>query len=145
MEPIMPKKCKACGRNFQPDARVADEQKYCSDAECQRKRRQEWQQVKRRDDPHYRENDARQIEEWGARNPDYWKRYRQENPDYATRNRNLQRSRNQQQRNSLIANEDAIPTNSPLSSGRYQLKSISAEGIANEDAWIVEITVLSTP
>ncbi len=54
----MPKKCKACGRNFQPDARVADEQKYCSDPECQRKRRQEWQQTKRRDDPHYRENDV---------------------------------------------------------------------------------------
>ena len=95
-------------------------------------------------DPDYRDNDTRSSKEWAAENPGYWKQYRQDNPAYADRNRNLQHARNQQQRGATIANEDvSSPLNSPPS-GRYRLVPLSEDGIANGDAWIVEIAVLSS-
>lgn len=77
-------------------------------------------------------------------NPEYWKRYRGDNPTYAERNRNLQQKRNQKLRSQMIANEDvSLQSNSPPS-GRYRLVPLSEDGIANGDAWIVEIAVLSS-
>lgn len=139
----MPKKCKACGYNFRPDPRVPKQQ-FCSKPECQLQRRKEWLQEKRNNDPHYRENDARQIKEWIASHPDYWKQYRQKNPDYAKRNRNLQSTRNQKKRTSIIANVANKPVRPGLFSGRYELRLIGSDGIANEDVWIVEITLVSS-
>lgn len=44
----------------------------------------------------------------------------------------------------MIANEDvSSPLNSPPS-GRYRLVPLSGDGVANGDAWIVEIAVLSS-
>ena len=76
---------------------------------------------------------------------DYWKQYRQANPDYADRNRNLQQTRNQRSRNPAIANVYELPEFSPLPSGRYRLIPVIADVIANEYELIVEITVLSIP
>ncbi len=137
------KPCIACGQKFRPRPQTPDQQ-FCSQPECQRERRRRWQQAKRRDDPDYRDNDTRSSKEWAAENPGYWKQYRQDNPAYADRNRNLQHARNQQQRGATIANEDvSSPLNSPPS-GRYRLVPLSEDGIANGDAWIVEIAVLSS-
>jgi len=102
----MSKHCKACGRVFRPHPQVQD-QTYCSEPECQRERRRRWQQQKRQEDHHYRENDSDNNKVWTTKNPDYSKRYRENHPDYAERNRSLQQLRNQQQREAVIANEDA--------------------------------------
>lgn len=135
--------CAACGQPFRPHPQVPN-QSYCSNAECQRERRRRWQQQKRRDDSDYRDNDNRANKAWAAENPEYWKRYRDENPNYAERNRNLQQQRNRKLRAPVIANEDvSSPPNSPPS-GRYRLVPLSEDGIANGDAWIVEIAVLSS-
>lgn len=139
----MSKRCKACGRLFRPHPRVPD-QTYCSDPECQRERRRRWQQQKRQEDPHYRENDADHHKAWAATNPGYWKRYRDSHPDYADRNRSLQQDRNRRQAETGIANEDASTPVLPFQSGRYRLVLVAAAGIANEDEWIVEITVISS-
>ena len=64
------------------------------------------QQQKRQGDSDYRDNDIRNSRTWASENPQYWKQYRHENPDYVGRNRNLQQQRNQKQRSALIANED---------------------------------------
>lgn len=143
MEHVMSKQCKACGNNFDPHPKVPG-QIYCSSPECQRERRRRWQQEKRRNDPDYRDNDARQARQWSAEHPDYWKRYRDDNPRYADRNRNLQQARNRQQHELQIANEDDLRSPSPLPCGRYLLSALSADGAANGGAWIVEITVLSS-
>ncbi|MDO3530877.1 hypothetical protein Q3O93_02965 [Ralstonia pseudosolanacearum] len=139
----MSKRCKACCQDFQPHPQVPH-QNYCSDPECQRERRRRWQQEKRQTDPDYRDNDARHGKDWAAENPDYWRRYREAHPDYAERNRSLQLDRNQKHREATIANEDVSTLTAPLPSGRYRLVPVTADGIANGDAWIVEIAVLSS-
>ena len=137
----MTKQCKACGTAFQPHPKVQN-QTYCSSPECQRERRRRWQQKKRRDDADYRDNDVRARKAWATENPEYWKRYRDENPAYAQRNRNLQQQRNQNLRASVIANEDVSRPFNQLPAGRYRMVRIE-DGSANGDAWIVEIAVLA--
>lgn len=137
----MTKQCKACGTAFQPHPKVQN-QTYCSSPECQRERRRRWQQKKRRDDADYRDNDVRARKAWATENPEYWKRYRDENPAYAQRNRNLQQERNQNLRASVIANEDVSRPFNQLPAGRYRMVRIE-DGSAIGDAWIVEIAVLA--
>jgi len=79
---------------------------------------------------------------WATENPEYWKRYRDENPAYAERNRNLQQQRNQNLRASVIANEDVSRPFNQLPASRYRKVRIE-DGSANGDAWIVEIAVLA--
>jgi hypothetical protein len=138
----MSKRCAACGQIFRPRPQVPN-QAYCSDPECQRKRRQRWQQEKRQNDPDYRDNDSRYNKNWVADNPDYWGQYRIDHPGYTEKNRELQQIRNQKNRKATIAKVDASVTYFPLPSGRYRLTPVTADGIAKEDAWIVEITALS--
>lgn len=99
------KTCNACGRTFAPRPQNPN-QKYCTNSECQRERRRRWQQQTRQGDSDYRDNDIRTSKTWAAENPEYWKQYRDENPVYVERNRNLQQQRNQKQRTTVIANED---------------------------------------
>ncbi|MDD5247555.1 MAG: hypothetical protein PHY45_01120 [Rhodocyclaceae bacterium] len=137
------KRCTACHRVFHPCPQVP-EQSFCSALECQRERRRRWQQKKRRDDPAYRDNDSRYGKDWSAKNPEYWKRYREDHPNYTDRNRRQQQSRNQKQRALGIAKVDASVPISSMPSGRYRLTLVAADGIANEDMWIAEIAVLSS-
>jgi hypothetical protein len=136
------KRCASCHRSFQPRPQ-APRQTYCSATDCQRERRRRWQISKRHEDPDYRDNDARCRKRWAAEHPDYWKRYRHAHPDYTVRNRILQQKRNWRRRTTLIANEDASACAPAPSAGRYRLIRIADQKIANEDAWIVEIRVLS--
>ena len=140
----MSKRCVACGEDFRPHPQVPM-QTYCSTPECQRERRRRAQQEKRRDDPNYLGNDSDYNKYWATKNPDYWKRYRENHPDYADRNRQMQQNRNQKQRNAKIAKVDVSAMTFSLPSGRYRLIPVTVDGIANEDAWIVEITALSGP
>lgn len=135
------KTCNACGCTFTPRPQNPN-QKYCTNAECQRERRRSWQQQKRRDDADYRDNDVRASKGWATENPEYWKQYRDENPAYAERNRNLQQQRNRKLRASVIANEDVSRPVNPPPAGRYRMVRIEG-GTANGDTWIVEISVLA--
>jgi uncharacterized protein with WD repeat len=99
------KTCNACGCTFTHRPQNPT-QKCCTNSECQRERRRRWQQQTRQGDSDYRDNDIRTSKTWAAENPEYWKRYRDENPAYVERNRNLQQQRNQKQRTTVIANED---------------------------------------
>jgi hypothetical protein len=79
---------------------------------------------------------------WATENPEYWKQYRDENPAYAERNRNLQQQRNQKLRTSVIANEDVSRPLNQLPAGRYRwCESLRMGQLA--ETWIVEITVLA--
>src|ERR1017187_3709101 len=144
MECVMSKRCIACGEDFRPHPQVPM-QTYCSAAECQRERRRCSQQKKRREDPDYRENDTRCNKDWAVQNSEYWKQYREKHPDYADRNRQMQQNRNQKQRDAKIAKVGVSALNFVLPSGRYRLTHVTADEIANEDSWIVEITALSPP
>jgi hypothetical protein len=135
--------CVACGRPFEPRPQIRN-QKFCSEPNCQRERRRRKQAEKRANNPVRRDVDAQYFRDWAAKNPGYWKKYRVGHPEYAERNRNQQRQRNRARKKDVIAKDD-VQTSEPLFCGVYQLKAVSGNSIANDDVWIVEITVLSGP
>ena len=135
--------CAACGKEFEPRPQILN-QAYCSAPECQRERHRIWQKKKRQADPKYRQDDADCNRDWASDHPSYWQKYRTDHPDYTERNRKLQRERNLKTKRAPIANENASIRDISLQSGRYWLVPIDSDGIAKVDAWIVEITVIST-
>ncbi len=91
------RRCAACGARFRPRPQVP-QQRFCSQAACQRERRRRWKRVKHRSDPDYRtdyrDNQARAQRAWRERHAGYWREYRRGHPEYRERNRQRQRIRN---------------------------------------------------
>lgn len=133
------RRCAACSRLFKPWPQITNQQ-YCSEPDCQRERRRRKQQARRKGNPALRDSDAQYLRDWLVKNPNYWKQYRAGHPDYVERNRNGQQRRNQER----VA-KDTLMASNDLPVGRYQLIPIDCGTVANEDAWIVEITILSGP
>ena len=151
------RRCAACHKRFHPRPQ-SPTQAFCSAAECQRERKRRWQRAKRGTDPDYRENDARSSRHWRQQHAAYWREYRRSHPEYTARNRQQQRRRNQTRRSSTaaranpvsqvahpagIANGDASAGRTIPLSGTYQLVPVGGRGIANEDVWTAEISVIS--
>ena len=136
------RRCLACGAAFALRAQTPN-QAYCSAKACQRDRRKHWQRERRASDTDYRENQKQAHARWAAEHPDYSRRYREEHPDYVERNRILQRERNRARTKPWIANMDPSASGLPLPEGTYRLESVSPSGVADMDAWIVKITVVS--
>jgi hypothetical protein len=132
------KQCAACGQVFQVRPQIP-QQSYCTMPCCQRERRRRWQQLKRQNDPDYQDNQGRAQQAWNKRNPDYWREYRSTHPEYAERNRALQRERNGRPQNGSIAKMDVSIPEMPLPSGIYRLSRVATGEIAKMDVWIVEI------
>ncbi len=137
-----PKCCAACGQAFHPRSQ-APRQSYCQKPECQRERKRRWQRDKLRSDPDYRENQARAQQAWNGRNPEYWREYRASHQEYVERNRAQQQKRNAV-RNGVIAKMDVSNLQPGLPSGVYLLSRVVEPKIAKMDAWMVEITLLSS-
>ena len=131
------KKCKHCGRSFVITARHPD-QKYCGRKECQRARKNYWQQVKLVRDQDYRLNQADCQANWAAQHPGYWKQYRERRPEYVRRNREKQRERNRINRGqppvtskiSSVAKMDANHQEKPFISGYYKLIPVAGTPFA---------------
>lgn len=83
--------CLGCSHFFIPRNK---NQEYCSKPECQKARKARWQREKLQKDPDYRESQRLSNQKWLANNPDYFRKYRDANPEKAMRNRLLQRVRN---------------------------------------------------
>lgn len=102
-------------------------------------------------DESYRLNQKDCQTRWGKKNPDYWKRYREEHPRYTEKNREKQRVRNRIKRGqpstesifTRIANMDVERFEKPILSGRYELIPCGGDKIAKMDSVIVEIKELS--
>ncbi len=151
------RRCAACHKRFHPRPQ-SPTQAFCSAAECQRERKRRWQRAKRGTDPDYRENDARSSRHWRQQHASYWREYRRSHPEYTARNRQQQKRRNQTRRSRTtpqakqvsgvappagIANGDASAGRTMPLSGTYQLIPVRGRGIANEDVWTAEISMLS--
>jgi len=141
MEPIP---CVHCGTFFIPRNR---EQNYCKDPDCQRARKATWQRFKMKTDADYRTQQQLSHQKWLRNNPDYWKRYRQSNPDKADRNRILQHIRNRCNRQAvpnmprpLIAKMDARKSNDIDLVGQFYLVPL----IAKMDVSKVNIYTISS-
>lgn len=98
--------------------------------------------MKMKSDPDYRENQARAQERWLKNNPGYWQSYRESNPEYAEKNRVMQRARNLRTHQDSVAKSDVSKPGDMISSGLYQMVGLSMDGIAKSDSWMVSITVL---
>jgi len=134
------RQCKACRQPFRPRPQHPD-QCFCPAAACQRERRRRWQAAKRQSDPDYRENQKHAQKAWAERNPDYWRTYREQHPEYVARNRARQRERALGRAG--VAKMDASKAEIALPSGTYRLSPVIDASLAKMDAWMVEITVIS--
>ena len=144
------RRCAGCRKLFHPRPQSPG-QRFCSAAECQRERKRRWQKARRAADSDYRDNDVQANRHWRSQHPDYWREYRRNHPQYVTRNRQQQRQRDRaRQRNRVpvaptpdLANEDASSRAYPLETGTYRLIPVTGRHLANEDACLVKIAVLS--
>ena len=88
MEPVP---CFHCATLFTPRNK---KQYCCRSPECQKARKANWQRIKMKTNSDYRAAQKFSQKKWAAANPGYWKAYRNQNPEKATRNRMLQTIRN---------------------------------------------------
>lgn len=132
--------CTKCGSAFEPRPQVPH-QTYCSQPQCQKERRRLWQQVKRLSDPDYLENQSHAQRAWAARNSEYWRKYREEHPDYVAKNRTQQKKRSSANRKAKVAKIDASKPQIPMGPGLYRLRILEQQEIANGDVWLVQLTL----
>lgn len=102
MTPI--RRCPYCQHIFQPSP-YRLQQRVCSQAECQRRRRADYHRQKIRTDPLYAQVVKDSRKQWRSEHADYQKTYWQTHPEAAERNRQRQRRRDRQDRvTSLLRN-----------------------------------------
>ncbi len=142
------KRCKNkdCGDLFTPCHQVPH-QEYCSNTECQRARKREWNRQKLHDDADYRENRRASQKRWREKNPGYSRAYRDRGKEYAQRNQEQQRARNRKRKlvnicSRIAKTDESLPRNIVLT-GRYRLIPIRGDTIAKTDESIVEIIAIS--
>ena len=111
---------RSCRRLFLPDPRVKNH-RYCDKEACQRIRKNRWQRQKMKDDSEYQMDQREGQECWVEQNHDYWRRYRDQHPEYAERNRLLQRERDKKRRSGKLAKMDSSNQESSLKAGSYYL------------------------
>jgi len=110
-----------CRRLFVPDPRVKNH-RYCGRQECRRLRKRRWQSQKMKTDPDYRKNQQESHQCWREQNHDYYQGYRAKSPQYVTRNRLLQKLRDQKRRDrhNLAKMDESNPLY-PVKPGYYHL------------------------
>lgn len=136
--------CIYCGALIALRAQIPN-QKYCNSKPCQRERQRLWQSTKRHSDLDYLRNQAEAQRTWVAKNPDYWRSYRDAHPEYTEKNRTAQRKRNRQSREFVIAKSDLSALPAGLPEGLYHLRPLDdlhcdAPG---SDGWVVHLKVLA--
>jgi hypothetical protein len=99
--------CPYCQQAFQPSPRRPD-QVVCSRPECQARRRNEYRHRKRQTDPEYAEVVRDSRRKWRDAHPDYQKKYWQNHPEAAARNRQQQRQRDQKRRVSQLVKNTLV-------------------------------------
>ena len=144
------RRCVACRELFHPRPQ-SPEQTFCAAAQCQRERKRRWQKARRASDPDYRDNDVQANRQWRRGHPDYWRAYRRQHPQSVIQNREKQRERDRAKRlnppqpplTRHLANEDASSLPHPLETGTYRMIPVTGGDLANEDACLVKIALLS--
>ena len=86
-------KCCHCHCDRSANPRLKGIQSYCGEPPCQRARKADWKRAKLGQDRDYRHNHIEDNKSWRSANPEYWREYRQKNPEKEKRNRLLQKLR----------------------------------------------------
>jgi hypothetical protein len=102
------RRCPYCQQAFQLSP-YRLQQRACSQAECQRRRRADYHRQKIRTDPLYAQVVRDSRKQWQAEHAAYQKTYWQTHPEAAERNRERQRQRDRQRRvTNLVKNNVAV-------------------------------------
>jgi hypothetical protein len=80
----------------------------CSRPECHARRRNEYRRRKRQSDPEYAQVVRDSRRKWRDAHPDYQKKYWQNHPEAAARNRQQQRQRDQKRRVSQLVKNTLV-------------------------------------
>jgi hypothetical protein len=135
------RRCRYCQKSFQP-SKFQSRHTVCSEPNCQRRRRTDYHKEKISSDPEYREVCRDSPRKWRARNPDYWKRYRQEHPAAMESNRRQQRGRDRKRRLCHLANNTSA-LDLKHSAAEVWLVGSGAANLANNNSasaqiWVIE-------
>jgi hypothetical protein len=125
-------RCAHCCSRFVPNPRIKN-QRYCTKVECQRARKASWQRQKLATDADYQANKRDSQRAWHIRNPGYWRDWRARHPEYAERNRILQKQRRSRHK-SEVAKMDASEPLSEIKTGSYYILPECMEVVAKMDA-----------
>ena len=138
--------CKHCGEEKPANPRLKGNQKFCSDAACQRARKADWHTRAMATDALYRAQQLDCLKQWRKHRPldHYQRQYRQKHPEYVEDNRKKQRIRNQKRRKTqeIIVKIDALDR---LKSDTYLMTpfTMDASGkIVKMDTLLVELKSL---
>jgi len=138
---MVERRCPYCERSFQP-SKYQPGQSVCNKPECQRRRRGDYHRQKIALDPEYRQVCRDSPQKWRSRNPDYWRRYREQHPAAVERNRRQQHVRDQKQRLRDLANNNSV-FDLKHSAAEIWLLGTGLQNLANNNpapaqVWILE-------
>jgi hypothetical protein len=138
---MVERRCRNCERIFQP-SKYQPGQSVCSDPGCQRHRRAEYHRQKISADPEYRQVCLDSPQKWRSRNPDYWRRYREQHPAVVERNRRQQHVRDQKRRLSDLANNNSVFDLKRSVAGVWLLgaglQNLANNNSAPAQVWVIE-------
>ena len=126
--------CINCSAIFEQIPQVPN-QLYCSKEKCQKERKRQWQEKKRKVDKDYKENQYRAQKAWAERNPNYWREYRKKSSIAQQKNRPSNAS--SMDRHKTQKNIDESKLNS-IEDGIFHLRVIDKPN-GKMDAWIIEL------
>jgi hypothetical protein len=135
------RRCRYCEQTFEA-SKYQPGQTVCSQASCQQRRRSECRRQKLATDSEYRQVCRDSSRKWRARNPEYWKRYREQNPDSVARNRERQKARDRRQRLLDLANNTSALDLKHSAAGIWLLHAGGGD-LANNNSvpaqvWVIE-------
>jgi len=135
------RRCRYCQKVFQP-SKFQPRQTVCGESGCRQKRRSDYHKEKIASDPEYREGCRDSPRKWRARNPEYWKQYRQKNPAVVERNRQQQMLRDRKRKLCNLANNTPAP-DLKYSAAKVWLIGSGAAHLANNNSapaqvWVIE-------
>jgi hypothetical protein len=135
------RRCRYCERTFEP-SKYQPGQMVCDQPSCQQRRRSEYRRQKLAIDSEYRQVCRDSSRKWRTRNPEYWKHYREQNPDSVARNREQQKARDRRQRLFDLANNTSALDLKHSAAGVWLLNT-GAGDLANNNSvpaqvWVIE-------
>jgi hypothetical protein len=145
---MVERRCRYCELSFQP-SKYQPRQSVCSQLDCQRRRRADYHRQKIAVDPDYRQGCLDSPQKWRSRNPDYWRRYREQHPAAGERNRQRQHVRDQKRHLRDLANNNSA-FDLKHSAAEVWLLGTGLENLANNNSapaqvWILEALPLRKP
>ena len=132
------RRCSMCGRWYRPDTRTKKHQTCCGKTSCRKKRKARTNKSWRTRHPGYDKSRRLKKRDWAQKNGNYWRRYRQEHPEYRAQEK--QRMQASRDRAKNVANQDAIGT--IFVEKLKHIQSDEPKNVANQDVMARRINSL---